>query len=152
MSPLRIEAREPIKIVQIKRNNEEGPSVKKLDEGGKETQIELGETYPLLPGEVLVIPDALRRAEINTNLGLRISKEPSGWLPHEEEPRYDEVSIHTTIKGYGLSGSPEDHPVLREGEPSTDSSETIQARDLKNPVTAWANNKPIATISWSKEK
>jgi len=152
MSPLRIEAREPIKIVQIKRNNEEGPSVKKLDEGGKETQIEPGETYPLLPGEVVIIPDVLRKVEISTDLGLRVSKEPSGWAMDDENPEHDEVSIRTTVMGSGLSGDTTHHLNLKEGRPSITTSETMKARGLKNPVTAWANNKPIAVISWDKEK
>jgi len=156
MSPLRIEAKELFNFAQteiLTPIDAEEPAVKKVDQEGKETQIEPGKTYPLSPGEVLIIPDALqRRVAINTDLGLRVSKEPSGWIPWAKDPKEDEVSIHTIVMGFGLTGDTTYHPALREGRPSITTSETIQAIRLKSPVTVWANNKPIVTISWSKEK
>lgn len=151
MSPLRIEAKEPFNVTQteiLTPIDAEKPLVKKVDQEGKETQIEPGKVYSLLPGEVIVFPDALRTAGIYTDLGLRVSKQPSRWSHLMNDPKEDEVQIW----GCGLSGAPEHHSGLQKDKSSIKSLQKIQANELGSPVTAWVHNKPIAVISWEKEK
>lgn len=175
MSPLRIEARAGFNLeiyalegaepnldenpVVVERKNGETEAVqpatlrpfirKGHSSDGRTSEYfrpEIIEPKPILPGEVIVIPDVLGEVQVVTDKDMVVIKiSPQGL----DRPATDKVEVLVKARGYGFIY---DKPGKRPELPVIDHIFHSDASSLMEDIpTVLIDHQPLATISWSEE-